>query len=114
MRSCAIVISLLILASCVKFPEETYVSPLSVPADFNWKSIKAKPVSVNTIATILNEEGDTVAYFIPPGDYSINVGMNDTLKIIAEDSNPLTKALSGNIKEVIYFPAKGKIFYHNV
>ncbi|MBP6455077.1 MAG: LruC domain-containing protein [Bacteroidales bacterium] len=108
MRSCAIVISLLILASCVKFPEETYVSPLSVPADFNWKSIKAKPVSVNTIATILNEDDDTVAYFIPPGDYSINVGMNDTLKIIAEDSNPLTKALSGNIKEVIYFPAKGK------
>ena len=54
MRSCAIVISLLILASCVKFPEETYVSPLSVPADFNWKSIKAKPVSVNTIANEKN------------------------------------------------------------
>ena len=67
MRSCAIVISLLILASCVKFPEENYVSPLVVPADFNWKSIEAKSVSVNSISTILNEDGDTVA--IPTTGY---------------------------------------------
>lgn len=101
-----IVISLFV--SCVKFPEDTYISPMNVPADFNWKSIEAKPLSINGVSTILNENGDTVAYFIPPGDYLINAGKGSVLKVIAENYSAPTKALSGNVKETIYFPAKGK------
>ncbi len=96
-----------LLASCFKMPEDDYVSPLNVPANFNWKTFETRKISLPQISSILDEEGDTVASFLPPGDYGITVGKNTTLKIVSSAAAE-TKVVSGNVKEKVYFPAQGK------
>lgn len=95
------------LASCFKMPKDTYVSPLNVPDDFNWKTLEAKKVTLTQISSVLDDEGDTIASFLPAGDYGLTVGKNTTLTVVQSTSVP-TKAVSGNVKQRVYFPAKNK------
>ena len=95
------------ITSCIKFPENTYVSPLVIPANFDWKSIEAKTVILTKTSSVLNENGDTVAAFIPPGEYSLKVGKETTLRIVEEVDNVQTK-VPQNFKQRIYFPSKKK------
>lgn len=104
-----ILITLMIqVTSCMKFPEDTYVKVLDVPADFDWKTIEYKEVDIANLSTITNESGDTVASFIPAGLYQIATAIGSTFDIKDEAAIPETKAISGNHKQTIYFPAKNK------
>ena len=102
-----ILISALILFSCVKFPKDTYVKVLDVPADFDWKSIEKQNVVVTHVSSVLNETGDTIASFLPPGNYNLTVGKGTLLNIKTEQVSALTKA-TGTVKQRIFFPAKDK------
>lgn len=102
-----------LMGSCLKFPEDTYVKVLDVPSDFDWKTIEYKDIEISNLSSLLNEEGDTVASFIPPGKYLIATGIGSVLNIREESAVPdtylpLTKSLPGNHKQTIYFPAKNK------
>lgn len=109
MRSRFIVVAfILLLASCFKMPKDDFVPLLNVPADFDWKTIEAKPVSIGTTSSVLNEDGDTIASFLPAGNYNLTVGKSSTLTVVKESSFAMTKVISGNIKEKAYFPAKNK------
>jgi len=99
---------LMSISSCVKMPHNSYVPALDVPTDFDWKSIEAKKVTLTQVSSVLNESGDTVASFLPPGDYNLTVGKNSILTVVKENIAVQTKALSENIKEKVYFPAKDK------
>ncbi|MFA5848428.1 MAG: LruC domain-containing protein [Bacteroidales bacterium] len=106
-----IIVSCLLLTSCFKMPNDPYISPLQVPGDFDWKSIEAKKVTITQVSSVLNEDGDTVASFLPPGDYGLIVGKTSTLRIVQEAATPSVQTKApGDIKskEKIYFPAKHK------
>lgn len=98
----------LLIVSCMKFPEDNYVKVLDVPADFDWKTIEYKEVDISNLSTVTNSFGDTVASFIPAGMYQIATAIGSTFDIKAETEIPETKALPGNHKQTIYFPAKNK------
>jgi len=92
-------------------PNDPYISPLKVPESFDWKSIEAKKVTITQVSSVLNEKGDTVASFLPPGDYGLIVGKTSTLTVVQEAATPAvqTKAPGAiKSKEKIYFPAKNK------
>lgn len=95
------------MTSCLKMPKDTYVSPLNIPADFDWKSIETKNITILKTSSILNAEGDTIASFIPPGNYDITIEKNIGFSIKEENSSVLTKAIYSS-KNSIYFPAKNK------
>jgi len=109
-----IILAFLSVVSCVKRPlTNDYVSPLSVPNDFDWKITENNSVTVTTVATIINQNGDTLAAFIPPGDYNIIASKNSSLTIIEEQPEAQNSAFAHNasegvIKEILYFPAKNK------
>jgi len=108
MRNTIIIVPLLFLfCSCLKMPKDTYVPILDVPANFDWKSIEAKKVTLVQTSSVLNENGDTIASFLPPGDYNLTVGKNTALTVVRENSVVETKA-AGDAKQVVYFPAKNK------
>lgn len=98
---------LILLTSCLKMPKDTYVSPLNIPADFDWRSIETKNITILKTSSILNAEGDTIASFIPPGNYDIIIEKNNEFTVKEENSSVLTKA-SYSSKNSIYFPAKNK------
>ena len=91
-------------------PNDPYISPLSVPADFDWKTIEAKNITLMQLSSVLNEDGDTVASFLPPGNYDLTVGKSTTLTVVKEDTNIVTKAIviPSDVKQKVYFPAKDK------
>lgn len=98
---------ILFCSSCLKFPEDTYVKVLDVPSDFDWKTIEAKKVNIAVVSSILNDEGDTIASFLPPGEYDITVGKNTNLNIVQEQSQAETKSIkSSQVKQRVYFPSK--------
>jgi len=88
-------------------PENTYKPDLKISPDFDWKTIEAKKISLTQISSVLNEKGDTVASFLPPGDYDINVGKSTKLTVVPSLVLQ-TKAGEGSIKQRVYFPAQGK------
>lgn len=94
--------------SCVKFPEDTYKKVLDVPADFDWKTIEKKTLTITQVSSVLNETGDTVASFLPPGSYDITVGKGSTLNVIQENVSPAMTKAPGTVKQRVYFPAKYK------
>jgi len=100
---------ILFCSSCIKFPEDTYVKVLDVPSDFDWKTIEAKKVNISVVSSILDDEGDTIASFLPPGEYGITVGKNTNLNIVQEQSQAETKSIkSSKVKQKVYFPCKNK------
>ncbi len=110
-NSFLIIVTCLLLTSCFKMPNDPYISPLKVPDDFDWKSIEAKKVTITQVSSVLNENGDTVASFLPPGDYGLIVGKTSTLRVVQEAATAgvPTKALDNiKSKEKIHFPAKDK------
>lgn len=107
MKYIYIIIVSILLFSCVKIPTNNYVSPLNIPANFNWKTIEAKKVILSTASSIFNEDGDTIAEGLSAGTYNIVAGKNSVLTIIPDPEIPQTKAISG-IKKYVYFPAKSK------
>jgi len=109
MKTPALIFIMLLCASCFKMPEDPYVPPVDVPLDFDWKTIEAKNVVLKTTSSILDTSGDTVAYYLPAGEYDIVVGKDETLSIETEPSalNVPTKAPSDNVQR-IYFPSKNK------
>jgi len=98
----------LLASSCHKMSPRDYITPLDVPEDFDWKSIEAKKVTLVQTSSVLNEDGDTIASFLPPGSYDLTVGKGDNLNVVKENVSVQTKAMEGNIKQKIYFPAKDK------
>lgn len=107
-RDIFLVLLIFLAVSCLKFPEDTYVKVLDIPADFNWKTIEYKNIELSELSTITDESGDTVASFIPPGKYLISTGIGSELNIRLESYVHDTKSLPGNHKQSIYFPAKNK------
>lgn len=111
MKRLILFLAIVILASCIKIPENRYNSIMKVPYDFDWKTIESKPVSLNTVSTVINEMGDTVASSLPPGSYNLIVGKESKLTVVQESTpqSVQTKTIvKGNIKEVVYFPAKNR------
>lgn len=92
-------------------PDDPYISPLKVPEDFDWKSIEVKKVTITQVSSVLNENGDTVASFLPPGDYGLIVGKTSTLRVVQEAVAATVKTKAPDnikVKEKIHFPAKHK------
>jgi LruC domain-containing protein len=88
-----------------------------VPEEFDWKTIENNAVTLTSVSTIVDQEGDTLAAFVPPGEYNIITGKTSSLTIIEEqpEASPLlSSAIStpgagrGVVKEILYFPAKDK------
>lgn len=102
-----VLLTISFLASCFKMPKDTYISPLNVPADFNWKTLEAKKITLKQTSSVLNDEGDTIASFLPAGDYRLTVDKTTNLTIVISGIAE-TKSESDNVKEKVYFPAKGK------
>lgn len=94
--------------SCVKFPEDTYKKVLDVPADFDWKTIEKKTLTLTQISSVLDETGDTVASFLPPGSYDITIGKGSVLNVVQESSSQVNTKATGAVKQRIYFPSKTK------
>jgi len=99
---------ILLFVSCVKFPEDTYKKILDVPADFDWKTIEKKTLQITQLSSVLTESGDTVASFLPPGNYDITIGKGSVLNVVQESSSPALTKAPGTVKQRVYFPAKGK------
>jgi LruC domain-containing protein len=97
---------LLIISSCIKMPEDNYISDLKVPFEFDWQTVEEIPVKINELSSIVNQNGDTIATIIPPGDYSLTVTKNSSLTVVKEASSVQTKAIGGEIKSAFYFPSK--------
>lgn len=109
MKTPALIFIMFLCASCFKMPEDPYVPPVDVPLDFDWKTIEVRSVVLTTTSSILDLDGDTVASFLPAGQYDIIVGKAATLTVKAEPelTSVPTKAGS-NVNQRIYFPAKNK------
>ena len=82
MKYIYIIIVSILLFSCVKIPTNNYVSPLNIPANFNWKTIESKKVILSTASSIFNEDGDTIAEGLSAGTYNIVAGKNSVLTIM--------------------------------
>ncbi len=106
MNNRLLLIIILIISSCIKAPVDNYISELKVPSDFDWKTVEEIAVKVEAISSVVNQNGDTIATIIPPGDYSLTVTKNSTLTVIKEASQVQTKAIGGEIKSAFYFPSK--------
>ncbi|MCK9627588.1 MAG: LruC domain-containing protein [Bacteroidales bacterium] len=107
MKTPVLILSALLCTSCFKMPDDSFVPPVDVPLDFDWKTIESKQLVLNTVSSILNESGDTVASFLPAGTYDIVTGKGSALTVKAEAQSVQTKAGNNNFQR-IYFPAKGK------
>lgn len=109
MKTPVLILTLFLCIACFKLPSDPYTPPVDVPLDFDWKTIEARNVVLTTTSSILDSDGDTVASFLPAGQYDLIVGKDATLTVNAEPEvvSVPTKAGSG-IAQRIYFPAKGK------
>lgn len=106
---------LLIVSSCVKFPQERGKKEgpgTLVSSTFDWKTIEIKKVSAPYDFSVLNQYGDTIATNLAAGEYDIYVGKGSLLNVIKAESNSqqevttkadITPLASGT---GIYFPAK--------
>lgn len=108
MKKFSFILLSILVVSCVKFPEDTYKKVLDVPADFDWKTIEKKTLTITQLSSVLNETGDTVASFLPPGSYDITIGKGSTLNIVQETVAPAMTKAPGAVKQRVYFPAKNK------
>lgn len=107
MKTPVLILLLILCTSCFKMPDDPYVPPVDVPLDFDWKTIETKQLILNTVSSVLNESGDTVASFLPAGTYEIVTGKGSALTIKAEAQSVQTKAGNNNFQR-IYFPSKDK------
>lgn len=107
MKTPVLILLLILCTSCFKMPDDPYVPPVDVPIDFDWKTIETKQLILNTVSSVLNESGDTVASFLPAGTYEIVTGKGSALTIKAEAQSVQTKAGNNNFQR-IYFPSKDK------
>ncbi|MGE0092511.1 MAG: LruC domain-containing protein [Bacteroidales bacterium] len=112
MKFSFIILVFVAAVSCIKTPvTNDYVSPLIVPETFDWSTTESKPVSIEVTSTVIDQNGDTVAASIPPGDYSLITGKNTNLTIIKEPILQSVETIAANApngatKDVIYFPSK--------
>jgi len=107
MKTPALIFIMFLCASCFKMPEDPYVPPVDVPLDFDWKTIESKNVVLTTVSSILNENGDTIASFLPSGAYDLMIGKGSKISVNAEPDVVQTKA-GNNTTQRIYFPSKNK------
>ncbi len=107
MKTPVLILFVLLCTSCFKMPDDSYVPPVDVPLDFDWKTIESKQLVLNVVSSILNESGDTVASFLPAGTYDIVTGKGSVLTVKAETQSVQTKAGNNNFIRV-YFPSKNK------
>lgn len=107
MKTPVLILLVILCTSCFKMPDDPYVPPVDVPLDFDWKTIETKKLVLDLVSSVLNDQGDTVASFLPAGTYDIVTGKGAALTIKAEPQAVQTKAGNNNSQK-IYFPSKDK------